>query len=174
MKYSKYTAALILCCSSSLTPIAHAGNYEYAEVTQVDAITRIVTTKIPHESCWNEEVQVRSRHNNVSKTPQLLGALIGGGIGNALGHHSSNQKVGAVVGAVLGASVASDMNRTQSTSSYRTVTERRCETDYKVEEKEKVVGYRVSYAYGDKIYQTRRSSHPGDKLKIIVDITPVE
>ena len=169
--FIKTAGALLIATTPTLALAGQSGAYHYARVVNAEPVTRVVTNKIPHQSCWQEEVDVVKHKSN--RTPTLLGAIIGGGLGNAVGHNSSNQKVGAVVGAVLGASVANDISRNRHSAETYTVTEQRCKTEYEIRETEKVVGYRVSYEYGDRIYHTRMDQHPGKRVKVKVEVTPV-
>ena len=142
-----------------------------APVTAVEPLLRIVTKKIPHESCWDERVRVVREGGNHSATPGLIGAVVGGVVGGSLGHNSRYQPVIAGAGALLGASVGNDVAHSRNSQSYY-VTEQRCEVDYELLDEESVYAYRVSYRYGDSIYQTETRSPPGETIKIYVDVTP--
>jgi uncharacterized protein YcfJ len=152
----------------------------YAQRTQVEVpviavepVVRIVTRKIPHESCWNERVKIVREGGSHSATPGILGAVIGGVVGGSLGHNSRYQPVMVGAGAVLGASVGTDISHSRNTSS-EYVTEQRCEIDYELRDEENIIGYRVSYRYGDNIYHTQMQNHPGQTINLQVDLTPVE
>ena len=65
-------------------------HYDYAKVTHVEPITRIVQISTPQEVCWNERVRtVRNEgyggRRNRSFTPTVLGGLLGGVVGNQFG-----------------------------------------------------------------------------------------
>ena len=140
-------------------------------VTVVEPLVPIVSPKIPHESCWDERVRVVREGGNHSATPALIGAVVGGVVGGSLGHNSRYQPVIVGAGAVLGASVGNDVAHSRNSQSYY-VTEQRCEVDYELRDEESVYAYRVSYRYGDSIYQTETRSPPGETIKIYVDVTP--
>ena len=142
-------------------------------VTEVEPLLRVVTHKIPHETCRDERVRVEHARHGRSATPGILGALIGGAVAGSLGHNSRAQPAIAVAGAVLGASVGSDIGRHKNRGHYY-VTEQRCEIDYELRDEENVIGYRVSYRYGDNIYQTQTRKHPGNTIKLRVELSPVD
>ena len=141
-------------------------------VTATEPVVRVITKKIPHETCWDERVKVVRANNNHSATPGILGAVIGGVVGGSLGRHSRYQPVLVGAGAVLGASVGHDVSHSRSSNSYY-VTEERCEVEYELRDEETIIGYRVSYLYGDTIYQTETRTHPGQTIELQVDLKPV-
>ena len=99
--------------------------------------------------------------------------MVGGVVGGALGQNSRYQPLAAGAGAVLGASVGTDISHSQNTRS-NYVTEQRCEVDYELRDQENIIGYRVSYLYGDRIYQTETRQRPGSTIKVRVEISPLQ
>ena len=168
----------------------------YAHVTSVTPIYETLTIREPYQACHLEKhikkKAVRhhhNRHTRSSATPTIIGALIGGAIGNELGHNKSNKKVGAVAGAILAGSIANDLtSRTQAkhhsarnvynthkprnSREYRT--EKVCETHYSVRHEKQVAGYDVGYRYHGQRYNTVMNAHPGDRLQVAVDVTPID
>lgn len=140
-------------------------------VVAVEPLLRTVTERIPHESCWDERVRVVDNSRPHSATPTILGAILGGSMAGVLGRNSRHQPLIAGAGAVLGASMGHDRGHRNSPGYY--VTERRCEVDYELREREEVTGYRVSYRYGGTIHHTRTSYHPGDTLRVQVVLQPL-
>ncbi|MFT5118877.1 MAG: hypothetical protein ACI9NY_002419, partial [Kiritimatiellia bacterium] len=126
-----------------------------------------------HRECHTEERVVRN-HRNHSYTPNILGALMGGAIGNELGHNKSNKRVGAVAGAILGGSIASDMKRSNRHQGHYTKTEQVCSTSHSVRHKSELAGYDVSYQYHGRRYSTIMDSHPGNSIRIAVDVSPID
>ena len=164
---------------SALQVNAAEVSYDYARVVDVDPITKTVRVSQPREECWQEEVIHRepARHHQASSTGTILGGIVGAAIGNRLGHGKTNKKVGAVAGAVLGASIGHDMSRRAHASStparsYKT-TEERCEIVRDYYEQEKITGYHVTYRYHGEVYETRTKVHPGKRIKLRVNISPV-
>jgi len=143
---------------------------DFAKVTDVDAIYKTVSHRVPERSCWTETVY-ESQNTNASYTPTILGTLIGGAIGNKVGHSNKNKKVGAVAGALLGASIASGYNNGNSESVARDTEV--CETQHRTEYEERLVGYNVKYRYQGRTYHTRMDRRPGDRIKVAVHVKPV-
>lgn len=155
----------------------HTGRYsdrgpfiDYAKVVDVEPLTKAVRKSVPRRECWDEEV-VHRESGRRSTTGTVLGGLIGGAIGNELGHNKSNQRVGAVAGAVLGASIGSDLSRKRG-SSY-VATEEVCKVYHDSIEEERVVGYKVRYRYRGQEFITRTKRHPGKRIKVRVNVSPV-
>jgi uncharacterized protein YcfJ len=172
---NKYIAmSIATLCVSLASPQSLANSYtDYAKVTNVSPIYETITIREPHKQCHLEERTVR--HSNPrSATPTILGALIGGAIGNGLGHNKSNKRVGAVAGAILGGSIASDLNRNnQHHKRHQTKTERICSTSYSTRHEKQVSGYNVDYKYRGHIYNTIMDTHPGDRIQVAVDVSPI-
>jgi len=162
------------------------GIVDYAKVTKVKPVYETVVKSVPVEQCWNERVKPRHhsqhvRHN--SATPALLGAIIGGALGNELGNGKRNKQFGVAIGGLLGASVGQDIGRQQTRSrgyhadnhrgynGYRVV--ERCATEQEYYEEQELVGYEVSYRYQGNRYTTITANHPGDQLKVRVNVSPV-
>ena len=53
-------------------------------------------------------------------------------------------------------------------------TEQRCEMQTSWRREERIVGWDVTYQYQGEIYQARLKDAPGDRIRIRVDVTPVE
>jgi len=171
----KYLLRIVIALSGLLAFVASANTLRTlveVPVTAVQPLLRTVTRKIPHESCWDERVKVVQPGGNHSATPGILGAVIGGVVAGSLGHNSRYQPLIAGAGAVLGASIGHDVSHRRNAQSYY-VTQRRCEIDYELRDEETIIGYRVSYLYGDTIYHTETRNHPGETIELQVDVSPV-
>lgn len=146
---------------------------DFATVTNVSPIYETITIREPQRECHIEQ-RVVQRSSNRSITPNIVGALIGGAIGNELGHNKSNKRVGAVAGAILGGSIASDLNRGHRHQGSYIKNEEVCHVSHSVRHEKQVTGYEVDYKYHGKVYNTVMSSHPGDQIRIAVDVTPID
>ena len=157
-------------------------HYDYAKVTHVEPITRIVQISTPQEVCWNERVRtVRNEgyggRRNRSFTPTVLGGLLGGVVGNQFGS-GRGQTAMTVAGALLGASIGRDasVDRHRPVNRPATIgytTERRCEVEQVVHEEERIDGYRVAYRFRGREYVTRTDEYPGDRIRVRVEVDPV-
>lgn len=161
--------------------------YDYAKVTHVEPITRIVQISTPQEVCWNERVRTVSnggygrnhgygRNRNRTFTPTVLGGLLGGVVGNQFGS-GRGQTAMTVAGALLGASIGRDSSidrhrqRRPATVAY--TTERRCEIEQVLHEEERIDGYRVAYRFRGREYVTRTDTYPGERIRVRVEVDPV-
>ncbi|GFZ81436.1 hypothetical protein GCM10011403_25890 [Pseudohongiella nitratireducens] len=154
------------------TSVHAESQYVYADVVDVRPIYQAVTVSVPQETCWQEQVAIKSSRRE-SKTPVLVSTIVGGAIGNALGSNKSSQRVGAVVGAVLGHSVGRDIvasNRRHEPARYEMV--EHCEVSEVYRDEERMVGYQVKYEYAGEIYAIQTENDPGDQIRLRIDITP--
>lgn len=164
--------------------MARHSEYQYAKVVAVEPIYRTVSVEVPQRECWTETVYERTpgyrneprRHNTV--LPTLAGGLIGGVIGNQFGS-GNGKKAMTVVGSLIGASVASDHSRRHAQSYYRpryssvrSVPVERCAVSYETQHHSELEGYLVTYRYAGREYQTQMPDHPGDRIRVQVDISP--
>ena len=145
-----------------------SGNYDFAEVLDVQPIVRLVTVTVPRRECWSEEVYVEGRRSRGSAGSTIAGGLIGGVIGRQIGGGSGRDAmtlVGALVGSAIGTESAR-ANRRQSDGHVQTV--QRCETRDEVREEERIDGYQATYLYNGREYTTRTRNDPGERLRVRV------
>ena len=170
-----FTAILISVFSA--TAFADQNRHtDYARVVAVEPVYRTVERRVPQQECWvetvREEVPVRTAS---SATGTIVGGIVGGAIGHAVGHGRSNKKLGTVVGAALGMSVGNDLSRNRrggyTEVSYRDV--ERCEVRHTIQTERRLLGYDVTYQYQNQRYTTRMDQHPGKRIKVAVDVSPV-
>lgn len=173
-------AALVL---PSVALARHA-EYQYARVTAVEPVYRTVSVEVPQRECWTETVyHETSRYRGEPRRqntflPTLAGGVIGGVIGNQFGS-GNGKKAMTVVGSLIGASVAHDHSRRHARdhyrprySSVRAVPVERCEVSYETQHHTEVDYYLVTYRYAGREYQTRMPDHPGDRIRVQVDVSP--
>jgi uncharacterized protein YcfJ len=148
--------------------------YQYARVVGADPIYRTVRYSVPVEQC-REETVARYDEGARSATVPIVGAIIGGAIGNAVGHHKRNKQVGTAVGAILGGTIGADVAR-RSRVRYGGggyMTREVCSVVEEERLEEQLTGYRVTYRYAGETYTTTLPDHPGENLRVRVDVTPV-
>ena len=162
-----FVAAVSLAAVSGSVFAKH-GFQDSARVVWVKPIYETVEVSRPVESCWEEEAYRASRDGH-SYTPVIVGAIVGGVVGNQFGKGRGKDAMTAA-GALLGASVGSDISR-QRGSGYVT-TRTRCEMVDNYEYREELVGYRVKYRYKGNTYWTRTRHHPGESLRVRVNVEP--
>ncbi|MGH8055150.1 MAG: glycine zipper 2TM domain-containing protein [Stenotrophomonas sp.] len=93
----------------------------------------------------------------------VLGSQIGGGDGRYIG-----TAVGTLAGGAAGRAIYEANNRTQD---YRRGDVRVCEPSGYGSESERVDGYDVTYEYAGREYHTRRDYHPGERIRVRVDVS---
>ncbi len=147
--------------------------HDYADVIEVKPIIELVRVDSPRQECWTEtrtRYGYRGGHN--SYTPEIFGAIVGAAVGNRFGR-GRGRDLATAAGAVLGGSIGHDVKRRNHRYAYNEPVER-CETRHEFHEEEHVVGYRVKYRYGDRIYHSRTSHDPGDRIRVRVHVEPTE
>lgn len=92
----------------------------------------------------------------------VIGSRIGGGDGRYLG-----TAVGTIAGGAAGRAIYDANNRPD----YRRGDVRVCEPVGYGSESERVDGYNVTYEYAGRQYQTRRDYHPGERIRVRVDVS---
>lgn len=169
--------AVLLGSTVLFSSVACATSYEEARVLRADPVYRTVSYSVPAERCHDEEVAYYEPERRGSATPTILGAVIGGALGNAVGHHKGNKRIGTAVGAVLGGSIGNDIGRrawANQAGVARYGTERVCQSVNEIREEEELAGYDVEYAWGGQVYRTQTRNHPGETLRVRVDVAPAE
>lgn len=175
---TKVGASLALGAFALSVQAGHKRHIDFARVTDVNPIYDTVEHRVPRQSCWMESVREQPRRDHRrSSTGTIVGGIIGGALGNAVGHRKRNKQVGAVVGTLLGASIGRDVSRHHGRHlgydrvSYNQV--ERCETTHTVETQQKIVGYDVDYRYRGQHYSTKMPRHPGKKIRVAVQVSPL-
>lgn len=143
-------------------PLLFASSLLYAEsmhmAEEVRVITskpeyRMVTSRVPYQECWDEQVAVQYAPPPPSEGSGVAGALIGGVAGGVLGHQIGNGRgntAATVGGAIVGTLVGKNIGEQSASSTppppgYRM--ERRCTTRYEEKSTEQFMGYRNTANY---------------------------
>lgn len=199
--FNTFSATLMLAAAVIAPGAANAYQsngsfFDHAQVTRAEPIYETVVKSVPVEQCWKERVPVRHsdyshrsrhRHYDQSATPTIVGAILGGALGNELGSKKRNKQIGVAVGSLLGASLGRDIGREKQRERYATreygqghhndvsyELVDRCSVEYEQYKEQALVGYDVSYRYKGNTYQTVTQRDPGDRLKIRVNVVPVD
>lgn len=93
----------------------------------------------------------------------VLGSQVGGGDGRYLG-----TAIGTIAGGAAGRAIHDASNRTRD---YRRGDVRVCEPSGYGSEDARVDGYDVTYEYAGRQYRTRRDYHPGERIRVRVDVS---
>ncbi|HLQ13994.1 MAG TPA: glycine zipper 2TM domain-containing protein [Steroidobacteraceae bacterium] len=155
-------------------------DYDYARVTHVEPRMRQVRVSVPRRECY-EVPDDDPGYRQVADRPAAGGMILGGLIGAVIGHQIGSGRergVGTVAGAVIGSAIGhdADMRRheegTYGYSRPREQSGERCETRYSEQIEQRIDGYRVSYRYHDRDYQTVLPYDPGERLRVRVTVRP--
>jgi len=156
-------------------------SHDWGEVIRVDPIIAADFQPIHRNECWSQPVVYREpeRHHyrdRGDRTPAIVGAIVGGVIGNQFGS-GSGRDAATLAGAALGYSAARGSNRhggyyTSGGRSY-SVMEQRCAPRTRYVRDERVRGYEVTYRYRGEIYRTTTDYHPGDRIQVRINVTPI-
>jgi len=95
---------------------------------------------------------------------------VGGVLGNQVGK-GTGKDVATVAGTVLGASVGNDVSNHNASAGY-SGSERHCETRNQYSDERQLNGYRVTYEYNGRTYETQMDRHPGKEIPVNVSVTP--
>ena len=163
----------IILTAMTLATLATAEDMSYTEYAHVSSSTPTyenVTTRTPHQECYDRQVPVTSAYNS-GYQDDAGAAIMGGVIGGVLGHQVGGGRGkdvatigGAILGTIIGQNSARRQNQTryQATTSYQT--QRECSTRYTEQSQRSFTGYKnVAYFKGRKIVKysdTRLSSIP--------------
>lgn len=161
--------------------------YDYAEVVDVDPIYRQVRVSVPRRECWNgtryEDVHYSRERRSEPRGAagsMILGGIVGAAIGNQIGS-GDGRRAATVAGAIIGSAVGHDRAERRNAREVR-YEEResrpydveRCSVRYDEDYERRVEGYRVTYVYHGRKHTTRLPYDPGDRIRVRVDVQPVD
>jgi uncharacterized protein YcfJ len=148
--------------------------YVYARVVDVDPMVRYVTVNRPHEECWTD--YERQRVGSFGAAGQTAaGAVIGAAIGRQFGGGSGKDAL-TLLGAAAGGAIARERALRNGAGGYeaREVPVERCEVVNDRVTEERIDGYLVTYVYDGRTYEMQTHEHPGDRVRLAVDVRPVD
>lgn len=96
----------------------------------------------------------------------LAGAVLGSRVGGGDGRY-----VGTAVGTIAGGAAGRAIYEASNRPTYQRGDVRVCEPVGYGSENERVDGYDVTYEYGGREYHTRRDYHPGERIRVRVDVS---
>lgn len=163
---------VLLAISSSTQAGYYDRDYTYAQVVDVQPIYAEFRIPQNRRVCDQNSRRPHNRPQHASNGGgALLGGIIGGIIGNRFGKGHGRQAA-TVAGVIVGSTIGSNA---RSQGYYSTNDSRRAcynQREYRIEQR--ITGYDVSYEYNGKIYQTRLQNHPGDRVRIEVNVQVAE
>ncbi|MBB3063355.1 glycine zipper 2TM domain-containing protein [Microbulbifer rhizosphaerae] len=156
-------------------PGDYGDSYDYARVTDVTPVYTDIQVREPRTRCWDEQVAYRQPG---SPAGAVIGGLIGAAIGNKAGGHGHRGRhyyhhsrgASTVAGAAVGALLGNEISRASAPTQY--AIEQRCQVVDEYTTRRELVGYDVRYRYNGRHYMTRTDRHPGDRIRVRVDVAP--
>ncbi len=139
---------------------------QYAQVLDVDPVTRSVAQSQPRQECRDVAVAQRlpERDGNVGGT--VAGAVIGGLLGNQVGG-GDGRKAATAAGAVAGGFIGNRIDRRHVGGRVVQGTERQCNTVSDTVHRDKVIGYDVTFRNPDgNTGMKRMTSRPGSRISL--------
>ena len=156
---------------------AHTARHEYRDKRDAANYGRVLDVE-PVYRYYKEPVNARSclqydhgRPTYTSHTATVLGAVIGGALGHRIGDSHGDPTAAAVAGGLLGASVGRDIDR-RASDNRALLVEGPCRVGRSEQTRRQLVEYRVRYRYNGEVHVARMDYHPGDWVKLDVDVTP--
>jgi uncharacterized protein YcfJ len=152
-----------------------AVHYTDAPVVGVEPMYETVQVNTPREVCREERYAVQPRQPGRSVAVPLVAAAVGGALGHTIGDDRKENNLGAAVGAIMGGALGLAItNRPQPAYAGPTYQVRQvCAVENDVRSEDRLVGYRVRYRYNGEVYVTETNQHPGDFMRVRVEVTPV-
>jgi uncharacterized protein YcfJ len=164
MKSTALMAGLALAFNAPL--LMAGGSFEdYAQVTDVSPEYERVN--IPRKQCVSEYVPERAPQSRSLAGP-LIGGVAGGIIGAQVGK-GDGRVAASAAGAAIGAIVGDRLSQPSAPTYYEREV-RRCHTVDNWERR--LAGYRVTYEYQGRRYETFMDYDPGPRLPVYVSVAP--
>lgn len=147
--------------------------YDYAKVTQVQALIKKVKVSNPRRECWDEHsAKPINRHASREHNSDVIaGGIIGGIIGNQVGG-SHNKDAATLAGALIGATVGhANSHQKHRPEKVEIEHQQRCKTQVDTRFENRSDGYRVTYRYRKKTFHTRMKHRPGKRIRIKIQVS---
>jgi len=145
------------------------GNINYGQVVEVEPIYQTVSIPEERQVC---DRRSNNRYNNQNRRHgnhagrAILGGIIGGAIGNRFGRGSgrdASTALGILIGAGAGANKGQHNNN-----------RRDCYIETHYRQEDRFMGYDVTYDYNGNLYHTQMQEHPGDRVRLRINVDVVD
>ena len=173
------TSFTLLALVSTASAGRYDNNYEYAQVVDVQSIYENYQIPETRRVCDNGNYNGNNNRTRYSQSQSngggaILGGIIGGIIGNRFGK-GHGRRAATAAGVLVGSSIGSKArpkgyysnNRSNNRNSRNN---RQCYSQREYRTEQRLNGYNVSYDYNGRIYQTRMQNHPGDRVRVQVNV----
>lgn len=151
----------------SLSAANRYNNINYGQVIEVEPIYQNVSIPEERQVCdRRRNSNYRHNRNENAAGKAILGGIIGGAIGNRFGK-GSGRDASTALGVLIGAGIGANKSKHRSNRSSCYI-----ETFYNNEER--FMGYDVTYEYNGELYQTHMQEHPGDRVRLRVNVDVID
>ncbi len=139
-------------------------NIQYGQVIEVQPIYQTVSIPEERQVCEQRRSNRYShsnRNNQNNAGRAILGGIIGGAIGNRFGSgngRDASTALGILIGAGVGASKGHQKAR------------HNCYIETNYYEENRFMGYDVTYDFNGSLYHTQVQEHPGDRIRLRVNV----
>ncbi len=140
----------------------YSGNINYGQVVEVEPIYQTVSIPEDRQVCDRRRSSRYSGKRTNHAGNAVLGGIIGGAIGNRFGK-GSGRDASTALGILIGAGVGA--NKGQHHNSRQT-----CYIETHYREESRFMGYDVTYDYNGNLYHTQMQEHPGDRVRLRVNV----
>ena len=171
----------------ALTSVSYAGHYdnEYTYAPVVDVQPIYTTYQVPQERrvCENRNYRSRQYRSSHHRSGNAGGAILGGIIGGLVGNHFGDGRgrdAATAAGVIAGAAIGANARQTgyyddrRHGRRHNRHQRRHCYTQTEYRDEQRISGYDVSYDYDGRIHHTRLQNHPGDRVRIQVNVQVAE
>ncbi len=145
----------------------NSSNINYGQVVEVEPIYQIVSIPEERQVCdrrRSHQGTRNNRHGNHAGSA-ILGGIIGGAIGNRFGK-GRGRDASTALGVLIGAGVGANQGHNHSSR-------RNCYVETHYREEDRFMGYDVTYKYNGNLYHTQMQEHPGDRIRLRVNVDVV-
>ena len=149
---------------------AMAGRYNhnvaYGNVVEVEPIYQTVSVPERHQVCDRHVRSDRHGHRNGkhNHAGAIIGGIIGGAIGNRFGK-GRGRDASTALGVLVGASVGAHKNGRNH---------HRCHNEVFYRDEQRFMGYDVTYEYNGELYYTQMQDHPGERVRLSVNVNVID
>ena len=156
--------------------------YVWARVERVTPIYARTGYPVRRQVCEQQPGYVvrqdRYHSGSGSTAGTLLGAVVGGALGNQVGH-GDGRAAATIAGAVIGGAIGNNATRGPgyyTQDRYYQPGYENCQVQQGWRERERVIGYDVTYRWRSNEFHTRTDYPPRDRIRVRVDqiVTPVD
>ncbi len=142
-------------------------NINYGQVVEVEPIYQNISIPEERQVCERRRSNdYRYKRNESAAGKAILGGIIGGAIGNRFGKgrgRDASTALGVLIGAGIGANKSkSHYNRPD------------CYIETYYNNEERFMGYDVTYEFNGELYQTQMQEHPGDRVRLRVNVDVID